>query len=238
MTRLVTNGCSYMATYSNGGGPTDLATQLNIKNSASLAIAGCCNSRIIRTTLKDSYLTNEKTFYVIGLTFLDRGELPINAEKDPFEGRWISTQNFQGPDDCKYTPLWSQSSSKKYMELEYKTKLSSAEDRLEQLMYSLLGTISDLLRRGHQVLVFRQPEDLHDCDLGSVTFTPLNNCVNIVDGLKWAAIPWQADNNVKSSPNDAEYPPGVRHILAGEHDLLNKFLVEYINKHALHLPVL
>jgi len=238
MTRLVTNGCSYITMHGNGGGHIDLATRLNLKNSKSLAIPGCCNSRIIRTTLKDSYLTKEKTLYVIGLTFLDRGELPINAEKDPFEGRWINTQNFQGQNDFKYTPLWTKSSSIRYMDLEHKIKMSSAEDRLEHLMYSLLGMISDLLCKGHQVLVFRQPEDLHDCDLDSAAFAPLKHCVNIIDGLKWAAIPWQLDNGAQFSPDDAAHPPGVRHVLPGEHGLLNKFLVEYINKHALYLPVL
>lgn len=238
MTRLVSNGCSYMATFGRGNGHVDLAARLNIKNSASLAIDGSCNSRIIRTTLKDSYQTKEKTLYVLGLTFLSRGELPINAKEDPFEGRWLSTQHFQFPNNNKVASYWTEANSKKYMDLKNRTEIFTVEDRLEQLMYSLLGMIGDLLHRGHQVLVFRQPDDVYDSELDSSKFALLKNCVNIVDGLKWAAIPWQVDNNVKFSPEDIKHASGIRHVLPGEHDPLNKFLVEYINKHALYLSVL
>ena len=227
-----------MATYSSGSGHTDLATQLGIKNSSSLAIAGSCNSRIIRTTLKDSYLAKEKTLYVLGLTFLSRSELPINANEDPFEGRWLSTQHFQFPNNNKVASYWTESNSKKYMDLKNRTEIFTVEDRLEHLMYSLLSMIGDLLYRGHQILVFRQPEDVYESELNNPKFTPLKNCVNTINGLTWAAIPWQVNNNVKFSPEDIKHVSGVRHVLPGEHSPLNKFLVEYINKHDLHLPIL
>jgi hypothetical protein len=238
MTRLITNGCSYMDGHARGLGHVDLANQLNIDNSGSLAIAGSCNSRIIRTVLKDSYQTAEKTFYIIGLTFLARGELPINAQRDPFEGRWLSTQHFQYPGNDKCLAYWLNSDSKKYIELKNKTDADSVEDRLEHLMYQLLSMINDLTSRGHQVLVFRQPDDAYDHCLDQQEFAQLKKCVNIVDGLKWAAIPWQAQNGVKFEPADSIHPVGIRHAMLGEYGPLNKFLVDYINQNDLHLSIL
>ena len=75
--RLVVNGCSYMDVYASGNGHVDLASRLNIPTMESIAQSGCNNSRIIRTTLKDSYLTTEPTLYVLGVTFISRSEAPI-----------------------------------------------------------------------------------------------------------------------------------------------------------------
>ena len=75
--QLVVNGCSYMELYANGGGHRDLAKSLGIEEYSSLAINGSANSRILRTTLKHSYLTNKQTFYVLGMTFISRAEIPI-----------------------------------------------------------------------------------------------------------------------------------------------------------------
>ena len=237
-TRLVVNGCSYMNAYSRGNGHTDLANNLGIPNAVSLAIPGSCNSRIIRTTLKDSYQTTENTLYIIGLTFLARGELPINTTQDLFEGRWLSTQHFHLLDKNKSDLHWTDSDSKKYIELKNKTEIFTQEDRLENLMYLLVSMIGNLLHRGHQIIVFRQPDDLHECELDNIKFTPLKKCVNIVDGLKWSAIPWQVSKNIQFSPKDYELPSGIRHPLSGEHGPLNEFLIEYIHQHTLHLSVL
>jgi hypothetical protein len=219
-----------MISHAMGKGHADLAEQLNIKDSLSLAVNGACNNRIIRTTLKDSYATTEKTLYIVGLTFLARGELPINAVQDSFEGRWLSTQHFQFPGNSKCMPYWTDLDTKKYVELKNKTEADSVEDRLEQLMYQILSMIGDLLRRGHQVLVFRNPEDAYDYCLDNTEFTPLKECVNIVDGLKWSAICWQATQNVKFSPKDSMHPPGIRHAIPGEHGPLNNFLLEYLKQ--------
>ena len=75
--QLVVNGCSYMGSYVNGGGHRDLAKNLGIEEYSSLAIGGSANSRILRTTLKHSYLTDKPTFYVLGMTFIGRSEIPI-----------------------------------------------------------------------------------------------------------------------------------------------------------------
>lgn len=227
-----------MAGYAMGGGHQELAKKLNIGNAESLAVNGSCNSRIIRTTLKDSYSTTEKTLYIIGLTFLARGELPINAQQDAFEGRWLSTQHFQFPDNNKCLAYWTESDTKKYIELKNKTEADSVEDRLENLMYQLVSMINDLVSRGHQILVFRQPEDAYDHCLDTPKFTLLKKCVNILNGLTWAAIPWQFSNGAEFAPGDLVHPIGIRHALPGEHGPLNNFLLYYIKQHDLYLPVL
>ena len=97
--RLVVNGCSYMNAYTCGGGHKDLGARLNIPNQVDLSQSGCSNGRIIRTTLKDSFLTQEKTFYLLGITFIVRNEITIlqlprhEKELDSFEGKWTNPQN-------------------------------------------------------------------------------------------------------------------------------------------------
>ena len=96
---LVVNGCSYAQVYANGNGHIDLARRLgivghhNIPQAVSLGIGGSANSRILRTTLKHSYITQVPTLYVLGLTFISRLELPICNPDNEFEGRWANPQN-------------------------------------------------------------------------------------------------------------------------------------------------
>jgi len=238
MTRLVVNGCSYMYAYAQGNGHVALAQQLNIDQAESLAIEGACNSRIIRTTIQDSYWAEQPTLYVVGITFLARGELPINMIRDEVEGRWIGTQNFQFPGNERYPPYWSKTDTKRYLELKTKTEIDSVEDRLEHLMYQLLMMIADLQSRGHQVVIFRNPADAYDHWFDCRDFVPLSKSINIVDGLRWSAIQYQASVGVKFEPADSIHPEGIRHPLPNQHGPLNNFLVEYINRHALYLPIL
>jgi hypothetical protein len=238
MTRLVANGCSYMYAYANGGGPQDLANRLGMDQAESLAIEGACNSRIIRTTIRDSYWTDKPTLYVVGITFLARGELPINMIRDDVEGRWLSTQTFEFPGNERYPPYWTKKDTKLYLELKTKTEIDSIEDRLEHLMYQLLMMIASLTSRGHQVVIFRNPADAYDHWFDCRDFVPFGTSANMVDGLRWSAIQYQARAGVKFEPADAQLPEGIRHPVPGEHGPLNTFLVEYINKHALHLPIL
>lgn len=237
MTRLVVNGCSYIAGYATGNGHIDLASRLNINNAISLAIPGSCNSRIIRTVLKDSYTTTHKTLYVLGITFLNRTELPISANKNLFEGKWLSIQEHVNP-YYHYVDHWTKTDTEQFIDLKIKAELGSIEDYLEQLMYQLLSMIGDLINRGHYIIVFRNPGDLYDEYLGNARFTKLYECVNIVNGLSWQAIPWQLEQGIKFDPRDSALGFDIRHPLPGEHGPLNNFLVEYINKHALYLPVL
>lgn len=237
MKRLVVNGCSYMKAYEIGNGHVDLANKLNITKSVSLAKPGSCNSRIIRTTLKDSYLTVENTLYIVGLTFLSRTELPIADTADVFEGKWVSIQNKFNPAH-RYNNRWTQDDAEKFIEIKLKAELYSIDDYLEQLMYQVLSMVNDLISRGHQIIVFCNPADSYDDRLDDPRFTKLHECVNIVDGLKWKAIPWQATQGVNFDPNDSGLPFDIRHPVPGEHDPLNKFLIEYMNKNEIHLSVL
>ena len=158
---LVVNGCSYMACYSEGNGHKDLATRLGITQSESLARSGSCNNRIIRTTLKHSYTTDKLCFYLIGLTFLDREELPIGKNDNEFEGRWLSVQN--GFLDNNFDNPWTQQDTDRYARLKATVALTNnAVDKLEDLMYRILSMISDLRSRGHRVLIFQQVDDIQN----------------------------------------------------------------------------
>ena len=69
--------------------------------------------------------------------------------------------------------------------------------------------------------------------LNLLPFPFLKNCVNIVDGLSWSSLEFQADKGVKYVPEDHHHPKLIRHPAPGEHQHLNKFLVEYIATHKL-----
>jgi len=237
ITRLVINGCSYMYRYALGDGHVDLAKILAIPNAESLALFASSNSRIIRTTLKDSYATAEKTLYIVGVTFLGRAEIPTGYNNDKFEGRWLSIQNYLNPYH-KHFDHWTTNDLQTYIDLKVKSEMFTEEDRLENLMYQLLSMIGDLKNRGHQVVVFRNPGDCYDNLLTKERFTKLAECVNIIDGLKWIAIPWQQEQGIKFDPEDSKFGSDIRHPLPGEHGSLNNFLVDYIRKNDIYLPVL
>jgi len=222
-----------MEAYARGDGHIDLANKLNISNTTSLAVPGSCNNRIIRTTLKDSYCTTEKTLYIIGVTFLGRIELPINREQDAFEGRWLSFQNTINPNH-RYVDWWNAADVKTVIDLKLKTELSGNEDQLENLMYQLLSMVGDLKSRGHQILIFRQVDNIYNNLLSKEKFIKLKNYVNIIDGLKWKAINWQHEQGIKFNPEDINLGFDVRHPLPGEHDPLNTFLLDYIKKYNLN----
>ena len=163
ISNLVVNGCSYMDGYAKGGGHIDLAQRLGIANSASLAIGGSANSRILRTTLKHSYQATEPTLYVLGMTFVSRSELPILTveHENTFEGRWCNPQNQEFSD--RYEHFWNRSMSEQFVDITLKTEVYSLLDRLEHLQFQILAAISDLRSRGHAVLVFQQSDDsYHD----------------------------------------------------------------------------
>lgn len=237
ITRLVVNGCSYMYSYTKGGGHNDLANRLNISVAKSLTVPGSCNSRIIRTTLKDSYQTTEPTLYIVGLSFLGRSEFPIHHDTDEFEGRWTSIQNSVIP-CARYLDHWTKKDTEKFIEIKLKLESHGLEDYVENFQYQLLSMINDLKYRGHQVVVFRLPADVIDQVLSLKKFDKLRECVNIVDGLQWKGLLWQYENGVNPDPADEHLPLDIRHPLPGEHGPLNNFLFEYLNKHALYLSVL
>jgi len=229
--RLISNGCSYMDVYAQGNGHHELSVKLKILNSGSLAKPGSCNNRIIRTTLKDSYLTKTPTFYVVGLSFTNRHEIPVATPQD-FEGRWVNSRGILH-EEKYYEHFWTTADTIKINDLFIKSEVYAKEDILEDLMYRILSMIVDLKTRGHQVVVFQQPKEYSDELLDKQKFIPLKNHVNIINGLSWSALNWQRQQGIKFNPKDKNLPEFAHHPLPGEHSSLNEFLFEYITKNRL-----
>ena len=248
--QLVVNGCSYMESYANGNGHKDLAHALGISQWHSLAIGGSANSRILRTTLKHSYQTDKPTFYVLGMTFINRSEIPIlkhsigESENSSFEGRWTNPQNQKFVN--KWEHFWTEKDTEKFVDIRLKAELYSLVDRTEDLMYQMLAAMSDLTRRGHAVLLYQQADDIlltqrYTGNPARVIDSPrlklMKSKVNILDGLEWCAIQWQhqqgvpelAGGNWKSIYGDAA--PQIRHRALGQHQALNEYLINYIKEH-------
>jgi hypothetical protein len=221
-----------MEVYAQGSGHVDLAQRLGISNSQSLAIGGSADSRVIRTVLKDSYTTSDPTLYVIGVGFLSRWEVPVlnNDHDGTFEGRWTNPQNQFYVDRWEHN--WSQSETKKLMDLKLISDFYSVPDRLEDLMYKLLAMIDSLHARGHRVLIFQQADDIYQRYLDRHTFDLLKNNPIFIDGLRWRAVPWQVEQGVRTVNYGAnahyQVPVEIRHPAGGQHNLLNEFLHKYI----------
>ncbi len=229
--QLVANGCSYMDSYVQGKGHNDLAQRLGIQKSTSLAIGGSANTRIIRTTLKHSYITDQPTFYVLGMTFLSRLEIPILEGMDTFEGRWTNPQNQQFQQYWQYG--WHEVDTKQFVELKLKSEVYSILDRIEDLMYKLITMISDLHSRGHRVLVFQQADTLYQQHLSDPRLSLFHSTPVFVHNYEWQAIQWQHEQGVLPTnypPGNAVPPPGMEHRKIGEHQVLNQFLQDYIVK--------
>jgi hypothetical protein len=211
-------------------GQTELASKLNISKAENISIPGSCNSRIIRTTLQDSY-NNEPSLYIIGLTFLTRYELPIRLGEDPNEGKWVSitgngTANFKNFDThidndfiTNYSDLWNRST------------LLSLPDLAVDLQFKLISAIESLISRGHQILVFNTAENIYQYFLDESKFNLLRQTTNIVQGLQWRAVPWQFEQGATYLPEDEQYPADCRHVAPGGHRWLNDFLTNYIHEH-------
>ena len=248
--QLVVNGCSYMESYANGGGVRDLAKTLGIGEYSSLAIGGSANSRILRTTLKHSYSTDKPTFYVLGMTFVSRAEIPIlkytpdEMEDSSFEGRWTNPQNQKF--SARWEHFWTERDTEKFVDIRLKAELYSLLDRTEDLMYQMLAAISDLSSRGHAVLLYQQADssillprypDQPYRFIDSARLKLLSSKSNIVNGFEWQAIQWQhqqgvpelAGGNWKSIYGDAA--PEIRHRALGHHHQLNEYLINYIKEH-------
>jgi hypothetical protein len=239
-----------MESYANGGGHRDLAENLGIEKYFSLAIGGSANSRILRTTLKHSYQTNEPTFYVLGMTFIGRTEIPIlkyapdEMEDSSFEGRWTNPQNQKFAN--RWEHFWTEKDTEKFVDIRLKAESYSLIDRTEDLMYQMLAAISDLTGRGHAVLLYQQADssillpkypNQPDRFIDSDRLKLLASKSNIVDGFKWQAIQWQHQQGVPEMPNGnwksvyGDAPPEIRHRAAGHHHQLNEYLINYVKQY-------
>lgn len=229
---LVVNGCSYMESYAVGQGHVELAQQLGLDCPASLAIGGSANSRILRTTLKHSY-TAPPTFYVLGMTFLSRLEIPICEQLNDFEGRWVNPQNQEFRSRWQYD--WTQADSDQFVETKLKSEVFSILDRIEDLMYRMLSTIADLQSRGHQVLMFQQADNLY-LDFLSDPRLSLFDQPEIVGKFGWRASAWQAEQGVQPKdygPGAPYVPPDMIHAAIGHHQMINEYLTNYIQERKL-----
>ena len=229
--QLVANGCSYMDMYAQGGGHADLAQQLGIADCSCLAIGGSANSRIIRSTLKHSYQTTVPTFYLLGMTFLSRLELPI-LYQDPareFEGSWTNPQNQQFR--SQWMPNWTDRDTKQWVGLKLKSEFQSIVDRLEDLMYRMLSLQTSLTARGHRVLMYQQADNIYQEFLEDSRFELFKNNTGIKDGFVWRSIAWQHGHKVAAvtySETDQYVPPDMAHPLPGHHLMINTHLTQYI----------
>lgn len=232
---LVVNGCSYMEAYTAGQGQADLAERLGIPAATSLAIGGSANTRIIRTTLKHSYQANHPTFYVLGMTFLSRLEIPILERQSEFEGRWTNPQNQQFSKDWQHG--WTQTETDQFVDIKLKSEVFSILDRTEDLMYKILSMIGDLRSRGHGVLVYQQADNLYDPFIDNPRLDLFKTTKNIVGGYAWKAIGWQHDQGVQSMDYGSsplyEVPENMKHRKPGHHKVLNNYLADYVNSNQL-----
>jgi hypothetical protein len=230
---LVVNGCSYMEAYASGLGQNDLAQQLGIPRAVSLAIGGSANTRIIRTTLKHSYQVNYPVFYVLGMTFVSRLEVPILERQGEFEGRWTNPQNQQFKEFWQHG--WTQADTDQFVEVKLKSEVFSILDRVEDLMYKIISMVNDLKSRGHGVLVYQQADDLYDQFLGNPRLELFNRVPNIVGGYFWKSIEWQHNQGVPAMYDNPNYviPATMKHRDPAHYHLLNNFLVDYIKTNQL-----
>jgi hypothetical protein len=232
---LVVNGCSYMDAYAQGQGHQDLAERLGIPTASSLAISGSANGRILRTTLKHSYLSQTPNFYMLGMTFLSRDELPILISDNEFEGAWTNPQNQMF--NTQWMSTWTERESQKYVDLKLRWEMCSILDRMEDLQYRMLAIIGDLQKRGHGILMFNQADNLFLPFADNSRLKFLGDCANIIDGYRWRSICWQHDQGVPSmdySSNIVPKPPDeIKHRKPGHHVTLNQYLADYINQNHL-----
>lgn len=236
-----------MEMYARGKGHIDLAQLLGIERSHSLALGGSANSRIIRTTVKDSYTTTEPTLYVLGMTFISRNEIPILKPTDvenyiddmSFEGRWTNPQNqfFEK----LWEDHWTVKDTDAYVDLMHKAELYSLLDRTEDLMYRFLSLIADLRSRNHNCIIFNQadqsttePISNNQILLEAPKLKFLKEVKNFVHSLSWTAVQWQHSQGVPSTvPNNVvrkygNTPDEMKHRLPGHHQKLNEYLINYL----------
>jgi hypothetical protein len=234
--QLVVNGCSYSQGYADGNGHRDLANRLGIASAKSLAMGGSANSRILRTTLKHSYQTTKPTLYILGMTFVSRGEIPIVKVIDEtisFEGRWANPQNLKY--SSTWDHFWTTKKTEEFIDMKLMTEAYSLIDRTEDLMYRMLAVISNLHARGHQVVMYQQADQSYDYYIDYDRLQFFKNNPNIIDGFKWRAIEYQHLMGVEKTPpgggnfiGPEHVPDNMRHPRSGHHQVVNDYLEQYI----------
>jgi hypothetical protein len=189
----------------------------------------------MRTVLKHSYQADEPTFYVLGMTFLSRLEVPILKDLCEFEGRWVNPQNQEFKEQWEHN--WTDQDSKQFVEIKLKTEVYSILDRLEDLQYRMLSLIHDLRSRGHGVVLYQQADNLYQEFLDDPKMLPIKTRPEIIDAYRWRAVPWQLENGVPAmdyGPTPTHHvPKDIHHPASGHHAKLNEYLKNYIVDHGL-----
>ena len=227
--RLCINGCSYMNCYHQGGGSSDLAARLQLTEYESLAKNSVCNSRILRTTLRDMYSTDVPTLYILGTTFINRYELTL-LEQATDDGNWVS---------CNGQPInlipKNYKSEATLTDINNFAKahvnLMTGKDLLEDLMYRLVCIIDAAKNKSHRILIFNTAEHAVDYYLHEPQFDPFRQYKEIIEGFNWRSILWQFEQGATYPPEDEQYPANCRHVSPGDHSWLNEFLTNYIQEH-------
>jgi len=228
--RLVTSGCSYMNHHALGGGPEDLAHQLEINKFHTLSMDGLSNSAIIRLTVADSMQATEPTLYIVSTTFLQRFELPILRKVN--NEKWGSFGNATPLDTREYDECVID--LEKYVDLHMQYSINSVKEHIYSLYQQLAMMIDSVKSRGHKIVVFNSAEQLLSetqfLDPNDVRFLD-NYSTEIIDRLEWLSVTWQHEQGVKPDPADIiqNIPWWSQHPAAGEHRFLNEFLTNYIN---------
>jgi hypothetical protein len=219
-----------MQNYARGNGHSDLAAALDIQKWQSLAESGSCNNRIIRTTLRDSFINPEPTLYVIGLTFLSRYELPVNQDRPEPNGKWLSFTT-QGSVYTDLDPGVSKKDLESYRDIWLRVNLIGVDELVDDLQYRLLSMCHSLTHRGHGCVIFNTADAVFDYVLDQHRFAPMRSQHEIIDGLAWRSIPWQFDQGAAWSPQDEYLDRNCRHVDLGQHQWLNQYLTNYIQDH-------
>jgi hypothetical protein len=91
--------------------------------------------------------------------------------------------------------------------------------------------IADLRRRGHQVLVYQQADNLYQDLLSNSRLRFFQQCPNVINEFGWRAVTWQIEQGVPAmdyGPQAQYVPDHMRHPAIGHHQVLNEFLADYI----------
>lgn len=232
--RLVVNGCSYMDVYVGGNGHKELGSQLNIPTVLSKAIPGASNQRIIRTTLEDCYNSDTPTLYVIGITFLHRFDLPIIASEHGMD-KWQSFNNISLVDNQfpTFDANIALNDVIEYKKLLSKFRTCSGPEVSAECVLTLTSMVDSIINNGHTVVIFNTGDISFRKHTNQPMLQYINKNKHIIDSFKWLSNEYQFDMGARCDPIDIQrcLPIECRHVMRGDHQYLNEYLVNYIDKH-------
>lgn len=188
MTILYSNGCSYTANMvlePEQKYPYLLSQRLGW-DLRTAAIAGSCNRRIIRSTMRDciKLSTQDHVFALIQLTHLHRTEYAgiktvNNQFKYSYDERYFEYDKFEGVKPNDYTGLPSR--VKDWAELGFSLHVEDAE--FSRLCADVLGLVSFLKFKNIDYCVFTGPAiAVQSTDS---LYIELQNDANVLDLLKF-----------------------------------------------------